>query len=62
MTACVVSERAYHRAMTDGLPHPSEALTISEIREQQARVIEILEPRAARCSSTATTASTGWAC
>jgi hypothetical protein len=29
--------------MSDGLPHPSEALTISEIREEQERVIEILE-------------------
>lgn len=29
--------------MGDGLPHPSEALTLSEIRDQQARAIEILE-------------------
>ena len=29
--------------MDDGLPHPSEALTLSEIRDQQGRVIEILE-------------------
>lgn len=43
MTTCVVSERVYHRAMSDGLPHPSEALTISEIRDEQERVIEILE-------------------
>ena len=39
----VVSERAYDRAMIDGLPHPSEALTISEIRDEQERVIDILE-------------------
>ena len=43
MTTCVVSERAYHRAMSDGLPHPSEALTLTEIGDQQQRVIEILE-------------------
>jgi hypothetical protein len=29
--------------VTDGLPHPSEALTISEIRDEQERVIEVLE-------------------
>jgi hypothetical protein len=27
----------------DGLPHPSEALTLSEVRDQQARVIAVLE-------------------
>jgi hypothetical protein len=43
MTAYVVAERAYHRAMHDGLPHPSEALTLSEFRDEQARVIDILE-------------------
>ena len=43
MTAYVVAVRAYHRAMHDGLPHPSEALTVSELRDEQARVIEILE-------------------
>jgi hypothetical protein len=43
MTAHVVSGRAYHRAVSDGLPHPSEALTVSEIREEQERVIDVLE-------------------
>src|SRR5690348_10483680 len=43
MTAYVVAEWAYHRAMPDGLPHPSEALTLSEIRDRQDRVIDILE-------------------
>ena len=44
MTVYIVPETAYDRAMSnDGLPHPSEALTLSEIRDQQGRVIEILE-------------------
>jgi hypothetical protein len=43
MTAYVVSEGTYHRGVSDGLPHPSEALTVSEIREEQERVIDVLE-------------------
>jgi len=44
MTAYLVTRRAYHRAMSeDGLPHPAEALNLSEIRDQQARVIAMLE-------------------
>jgi hypothetical protein len=27
----------------DGLPHPCEALTLSQVRDQQPRVIEMLE-------------------
>ena len=43
MTVYLVPKRSYHPGMDDGLPHPSEALTLSEIRDQQGRVIELLE-------------------
>jgi hypothetical protein len=44
MNAYLVTEAAYHRVMSDdGLPHPAESLTLSEIRDQQERVIEMLE-------------------
>ena len=44
MTALVVAERSYHERMhSDGLPHPSEALTLSEIQQQLEHVLEVLE-------------------
>jgi hypothetical protein len=35
--------RAYHRGMDDGLPHPTEALTLSEIARDLERVTGLLE-------------------
>jgi hypothetical protein len=43
MTVYLVARRAYHRGMDDGLPHPSEALTLAEIDAEVERVIEMLE-------------------
>lgn len=44
MNAFLIPRAGYHRIMSDdGLPHPSEALTLSEVRDQQPRVIELLE-------------------
>jgi hypothetical protein len=44
MNAYLVTAAAYHRTMSDdGLPHPAESLTLSEVRDQQTRVIEMLE-------------------
>ena len=44
MNAYLIIGAAYHRIMSDdGLPHPAEALTLLEVREQQARVLEMLE-------------------
>ena len=43
MTAHLVAERSYHERMhTDGLPHPSEALTLTEIHAQLEHVLEVL--------------------
>ena len=44
MNAYLVRTAGYHRIMSDdGLPHPSEALTLSEIAGQLDRVIAMLE-------------------
>jgi hypothetical protein len=44
VNACLITGAAYHRITSDdGLPHPAEALTLSEVRERQARVLEMLE-------------------
>jgi hypothetical protein len=44
VNAYLITGAAYHRMMSDdGLPHPAEAVTLSEVREQQARVLEMLE-------------------
>ncbi len=44
MNAHLITGAAYHRIMSDdGLPHPAEAPPLSEIHEQQTRVLEMLE-------------------
>jgi hypothetical protein len=44
VNAFLVPHAGYHRIMSDdGLPHPSEAQTLAEVRDQQARVIAVLE-------------------
>ena len=43
MTLYLVTRPAYHRCMDDGLPHPSEALTLGEIDGELERVIGMLE-------------------
>ena len=44
MTAYLITGAAYHRIMSDdGLPHPSTGLRVSELREQQERVLAMLE-------------------
>ena len=44
MNAYLVTGPAYHRLMCDdGLPHPAVGLRLSEIGEQQDRVLKMLE-------------------
>jgi hypothetical protein len=43
MTVYLVARRAYHQGMDDGLPHPSEALTLAEIDSALERVMDMLE-------------------
>ena len=43
MTVYLVAGPAYHQGMDDGLPHPSEALTLAEIDDELERVIGMLE-------------------
>jgi hypothetical protein len=43
MTVYLVARPAYHHGMDDGLPHPTEALTLAEIDGELERVIELLE-------------------
>ena len=42
MTVYLVARAAYHRGMDDGLPHPSEALSLAEIDAEVERVITML--------------------
>ena len=43
MNAFLITGAAHHRILSDdGLPHPAEALTLSQIREQQPRVLGML--------------------
>lgn len=43
MNAYAITAGGYHRRMSDdGLPHPSEALTLAEIGQQVDRVKEML--------------------
>jgi hypothetical protein len=43
MTVYLVARAAYHRGMDDGLPHPSEALSLAEIDADVDRVITMLQ-------------------
>jgi hypothetical protein len=43
MTVYLVARPAYHQGMDDGLPHPTEALTLAEIEDERERVLETLE-------------------
>jgi len=44
MSAHFVAERSYHERMhSDGLPHPSEALTLTEIQQRLEHVLDVLE-------------------
>jgi hypothetical protein len=43
MTVYLVARPAYHQGMEDGLPHPSEALTLADIQDQLERVTGLLE-------------------
>jgi hypothetical protein len=43
MTVYLVARPAYHQGMDDGLPHPSEALTLADIEDQRERVLDLLE-------------------
>ena len=44
MNAYLISGAAYHRIMSDdGLPHPARGMRLSELREHQSEVLEMLE-------------------
>lgn len=44
MNAFLISAAAYHRIMSDdGLPHPARGMRVSELREHQSEVLEMLE-------------------
>lgn len=44
MNAFLIPGPAYHRAMSDdGLPHPAETWRVSELADDQTRVLELLQ-------------------
>jgi hypothetical protein len=43
MTVYLIARRAYHQGMDDGLPHPTEALTLADIEDERERVLSMLE-------------------
>jgi hypothetical protein len=44
VNAFLITGAAYHRIMSDdGLPHPATGMRLSELREHQSEVLEMLE-------------------